>query len=354
VSEAPALEDRMLIVMGHSDIYHITNLMNEGERGCLRDRWLPRLRSTGQGVVFAAVSGDQLSHLNGSQRPLAAAMEQWDMFLNELQVAGDSVRVIRDAGDIPDRRDDTRTSFVLALEGGRPLESSLANLRNFYRLGLRSIQLTHDLRNELGDGRNENVTGGGLSRFGRAVVREANRLGIVLDVSHIGDASFYDVLEESTSPVVATHSNARAVFEHPRNFTDEQIKLIAGSGGVLNLVYIPRFIGHQYEPIEGVMAHLRHVVDLVGIDHVGIGGLGTDSEQIEMFGNAGWPFERLARVLAERPKDVKTGAQVTKMVDALRGSGFAENDIRKIFGGNLLRVLRTVLSENKRGSAGGE
>lgn len=339
-------QTNLLAVMGHTDIYHITNLHNQGKTHVVAAEWLPRLRETGQTVIFAAVSGDQLSHLNGSLRPLHASLEQWDMFLEELDAAGDSAKVILSDRDIPTERTNDCTAFVLGLEGGRPLEASLANFRIFYRLGMRTFQLTHDLRNELADGRGENLTGGGLSRFGRAVVQEANRLGVLIDVSHISDASFFDVLRVSTAPVVATHANARAIHDHPRNFTDDQIRLLAESGGILNLVYIPRFIGHQFPPIDGMMAHLRHVVDLVGVDHVGIGGLGTDAEQIAMFGSAGWPYQRLASVLAERPKDLHTGEQIARMVDALQKAGFDQDAIRQIFGGNLLRVLRQVIARN--------
>jgi membrane dipeptidase len=120
---------------------------------------------------------------------------------------------------------------------------------------------------------------------------------------------------------------------------------------MLNLVYIPRFIGHDYAPIDGVMAHLRHVVDLVGIDHVGIGGLGTDAEEMKMFKDAGWPYERLAQVLAERPSDINTSEQVDRMIDALMSAGFGDDDIRKIFGGNLLRILGAVLPEGEGGQS---
>lgn len=345
--------ENILVVMGHTDIYHITNLRNQGESRVVSTHWLPRLRDSGQSVVFAAISGDQQSHLNGSRRPLFASLEQWEMFLEEIAEAGPAAKIVRNSDDLPKAHDPDCTYFVLGLEGGKPLEHSIKTFRVFYRLGMRIFQITHDLRNELADGRLENVTGGGLSRFGKAVVEEANRLGVLLDVSHIGDSSFYDVLNTSKSPVVATHANVRSVHDHPRNFTDEQIRMLADSGGMLNLIYIPRFIGQGIEPVEGIMNHLRYVVDLVGVEHVGIGGLGTDSDEMQMFQNAGWPYERLAHVLAERPSNINTAEQIKKMTDALVREGLTDEEVRAIFGGNLMRILSGVLSEgNDDASAG--
>ena len=155
------------------------------------------------------------------------------------------------------------------------------------------------------------------------------------------------MLEESSRPVVATHANARAVFDHPRNFTDDQIRLLADSGGVLNLIYIPRFIGPHNDPIEGLLQHFRYVRDLVGLRHVGIGGLGTDADEIAMFGSAGWPYERLAKVLAERPKDLRTSEQIDKMTDALGNEGLNDSEIDAVFGGNLLRALTETLDSGE-------
>lgn len=336
----------VLIVKGHYDIYGLVNRYNQGETDVLSRYVVPRMASVGVDVLVAAVSGDTEAHLNGSQRPLHAALELWDFFLRECRLAAPTVTLVRTRDQVP-TRPDGRLHIVLALEGGKPFEGNLAHLRNFYRLGLRHLGLSHDIRNELVDGRKEARTGGGLSRSGVEVVKECNRLGILLDVSHIADVGYYQVMETSEAPVVATHANVRAVFNHPRNFSDDQLRLMAQKGGVLGLVYIPRFIGRQYTPIEGLLAHLEHAVEVMGIDHVAVSGLGSDREDIAMFEGAGWPYERIARVQAERPKDIDTRTQLGRFIEVLLDRGYREDEIGRILGGNMARVLRQVLPEQE-------
>jgi len=347
VTAARAFQLSAPMVKGHLDINALVNCHFKGENTILRDHWIPQFRKAGFNFIFLAVSGDRLSHLGGSERPLHAALEITDMFLSEFEALDDPevslVTQRKDLDQVRARVKNEHVAFVLALEGGRPLQSCLGHLRNFYRLGFRYIQLTHDLRNELADGRKEGRTGGGLSRFGRQVVAEANRLGMVLDLSHISHPSFRDAIEMTQGPVMVSHANARAVWDHPRNFDDDELRALADKGGVIGIVYIPRFIGHHFEPIEGVMAHLNHVVSVVGIEHVGIGGLGTDARAIKMFGEANWPYERIAQVLAERPKDIYTETQYEKLIQALFNHGYSENEIRLVLGGNFLRLLEQAL-----------
>jgi membrane dipeptidase len=342
VADVERIRTDALIIKGHYDIYAMVNRYNQGDSGMLGRDVAPKMTAVGANVLIAAVSGDTEAHLNGSQRPLHSAMELWDFFLRECQLASPAVSIIRWKGDVPERAEGP-LRIVLALEGGKPFERNLAHMRNFYRLGMRVLGMSHDIRNDLVDGRKEARTGGGLSRFGVAVVKEANRLGILLDVSHIADPGFYHVLETSERPVVASHANVRAVYNHPRNFTDEQLRLLAEKGGALGLVYIPRFIGHQFTPIEGVLAHLEHAIEVMGIDHVAVSGLGSDKDDIKAFEGAGWPYDRIAQVQAERPKDIDTRTQLGRFIEALLGRGYTEEDIGRILGGNMARVLREVL-----------
>ena len=342
-SEVEKIRSDALIVKGHYDIYALVNRYNQGESGMLARHVVPKMTAVGANILVVAVSGDTPSHLNGSQRPLHSAMELWDFFLRECQMAGPAVSLIRSKADVPPRAEPGRLNIVLALEGGKPFERNLAHLRNFYRLGMRVLGLSHDIRNDLVDGRKEGRTGGGLSRFGVAVVKEANRLGILLDVSHIADPGFFHSLEVSEKPIVASHANVRAVYSHPRNFTDEQLRLLAEQGGVLGLEYIPRFIGHQFAPIEGVVAHLEHAIDVMGIEHVAVSGLGSDKDDIKAFEGAGWPYERIAQVQAERPRDIDTRVQLGKFIEALLNRGYQRDDIERVLGGNMARVLLEVL-----------
>ncbi len=132
----------------------------------------------------------------------------------------------------------------MTVEGGEPLEGEIRILRVLYRLGVRGLGLTWNNRNELADGVGEDRTGGGLTSLGRQVVQEMNRLGMFVDVSHLSEPGFWNVMELCTAPVIASHSNCSAVWNHPRNLTDRQIKAIAEHGGVIGVNLVPDFVGH--------------------------------------------------------------------------------------------------------------
>ncbi|WP_297489550.1 dipeptidase [Thermococcus sp.] len=157
----------------------------------------------------------------------------------------------------------------IGMEGGEPLES-LDVLEVFYSLGLRVLTLTWSLRNMIGDGVFER-TNGGLTNFGVEVVGKAEELGILLDLSHINEAGFWDTLEVTAFPVIASHSNARALCDHPRNLTDEQIKAIAERGGVIGAVAIPSFVDRERPTLDRYVEHIEHMIDTAGYRHVGFG-----------------------------------------------------------------------------------
>ncbi len=163
-----------------------------------------------------------------------------------------------------------RVALWLGLEGGEPIGESIHLLEVFHRLGLRVLTLTWSLRNAIGDGVFER-TGGGLSNFGREVVGKAEELGILVDLSHINEAGFWDVLDVTAFPVIASHSNARELCDHRRNLTDEQIKAIAERDGVIGAVAIPSFIHREHATLERYVEHIAYMVDLADYKHVGLG-----------------------------------------------------------------------------------
>ena len=341
--DAERLRASTVIVKGHADIYALVDRMNRGERGVLQRCWLETMVGAGVDLVVVAVSGDTEAHLNGARRALHGALELWDFFLRELAAAGPGVSVVRTARDLPAQVEPGRLRIVLALEGGRPLEQNLAHLRNFYRLGMRVLGMSHDLRNELVDGRDEGRTGGGLSRFGRAVVKEANRLGILLDISHISDFGFVHVVEASEQPVVVSHANSRAVFDHPRNVSDEQLRLLAAKGGVLGLIDVPGLVGRGRAPIDGLLAHLDHVVDVVGVEHVAVTDLGTERNELRTVEGAGGPHDRAAPAQAGRPEEHGDREPMGRLIDALLARGYADADVGLVLGGNMRRLLARAL-----------
>ncbi|WP_258083566.1 dipeptidase [Thermococcus thermotolerans] len=163
-----------------------------------------------------------------------------------------------------------RIALWLGLEGGEPIGESIHLLEVFYRLGLRVLTLTWSLRNAIGDGVFER-TNGGLTNFGIEVVGKAEELGIVIDLSHINEAGFWDVLDITAFPVIASHSNARTLCDHRRNLTDEQIKAIAERGGVIGAVAIPSFVHRERATLERYVEHIAYMADLAGYKHVGLG-----------------------------------------------------------------------------------
>jgi membrane dipeptidase len=155
-----------------------------------------------------------------------------------------------------------KIALVICLEGDAPLEPEISYLRNFYRLGLRCLGLTHDVRNEHGDGVRER-SAGGLTHSGAKVVEECNRLGIVVDVSHLSDRGAQDVLAISAQPIIASHSNARSLCPHPRNLTDELLRAIAKAGGVIGFHAADAFISLKPNPTLDSL--LRHIADIAEI-----------------------------------------------------------------------------------------
>ena len=218
--------------------------------------------------------------------------------------------------------------IMIGIENGYPIGKDLSNVENFYKLGARYITLSHNGHNdicdsaspraELGDSEAEHK---GLSEFGKKVVAEMNRLGIMADVSHISVESFWDLIEVSKAPIIASHSGCRALTDHPRNLYDEQLKALAKKGGVIQIVAYKGFIKDSSgrADVKTYVDHIDHAVKVAGIEHVGIGS--------DFDGGGGVPGFN----------DHSEALNVT--VELLR-RGYSEKDIRKIWGGNFLRVWR--------------
>ena len=211
---------------------------------------------------------------------------------------------------------------VLTIEGGEALEGSLENLRIFYRLGVRLITLTWNHRNELADGVLENK--GGLSNFGQSVVKEMNNLGMIIDTSHISEKSFYDVLNITASPIVASHSNAKAICPHPRNLTDNQIKAMAINGGLIGINFYNPFVAEENANIDKIINHIEHICSLVGPEYL---AFGSDFDGIDQL-----------------PDDICGPEDYNKIINRLLRLNYNEDTVRKICSENYLRLLRDTLS----------
>ena len=211
-------------------------------------------------------------------------------------------------------------SIMLGIENGIALDGKLDNLRHFADRGIVYMTLCHNGDNDICDSASKsNQTHGGVSQFGAEVIAEMNRLGILVDMSHAGEKSFYDALDISKKPIVCSHSSARALCDHPRNLTDDQMRALAAKGGVAQTTIYNGFLRKDAQAtILDVMAHLEHAIDVMGIDHV---GLGTDFD-----GDGGVP-------------GLADSSELLNFTRQLLRKRYSDEDIQKIWGGNFLRVM---------------
>lgn len=282
---------------------------------------LPRLKEGGVGLqFFAAFIGSEYK----PERSLKRGMHLVNTFHRMIE-SHPELTPVTCKGDLRKLKAGEAIGALLAIEGGEALAGSLEILELYYRLGLRSLTLTWNQRNELADGVGEGPQAGGLTKFGRLVIKEMNRLGILIDVSHLSDAGFWDVIALSKQPVIASHSNCRVICPHRRNLNDEQIKALAQAGGVMGVTLAGDFIDEKEPSLSRLIDHIEHVVDLVGIDHVGIG---SDFDGVDVL-----------------PAELPDASAYPRLIDALARRGFTEMQIQAILGGNFLRILEQVLPE---------
>ena len=285
---------------------------------------------------------------------------------NEMVMASSTDQIVAARSRSPHK-----LAVLMGVEGGHAIENDLGILRDFYRLGVRYMTLTWSNTNEWADSsgdiaKPEVAHHNGLTDFGKDVVREMNRLGMMVDVSHVSDKTFFDVLAVSGAPVIASHSSARALTDHPRNMTDEMLRAVAKNKGVVMVNFFSAFIDEDYRkafvaqtperqkaldalleklkgadsrtwyreynaaqkawaakiprpPLKSLIDHLDHVARVAGVDHV---GLGSDFDGVSSL-----------------PEGIDSAADLPKITEALVGRGYTREQVRKILGTNLLRVF---------------
>ncbi len=279
----------------------------------------PRLTEGGVNVQFFA---HYIEPAFKPDRGLLRFMQLADVFYREVESSGGAAEVAFSVSDIRRITGEDRIACILAIEGGEAIQGDIAVLRMLYRLGVRSIGLTWNQRNALADGVGEIRTGGGLTNVGVEAVREMNRLGVLVDVSHLTEPGFWDVVEVTDMPFIASHSNARAVCDHVRNLTDQQIVAMAKKGGVMGMNFAPAFVHPEIATLEGVLDHIDHIVQLVGIEHVGVG---SDFDGI-----------------GSTPRGLEDVTCLPRLTEGLVERGYADEDITAVLGGNFLRVCEQV------------
>ena len=289
-----------------------------GTRTSLGHLDVPRMIDGGISCQVFAVSSERS---RTPAYPLRTSMMMIERFHRECESIPQLEPVTSYEGIIEARKRGN-VSGMLSIEGADVIEGRIEMLGVFHRLGVRMVGLVHSLRNQLADGVTDRRTGGGLSELGVQAVEELNRLGTIIDISHLNDEGFWDVLEHTKNPVIASHSNARAVCEHPRNMTDEMIEALAMNGGVMGMNFAPSFVHPIEATLGGVVDHIDHIVNLVGPDHV---GLGSDFDGI--------PYT---------PKGLEDVSRMPDITRELVKRGYEKEDIVKTLGGNHLRLIKKI------------
>ncbi len=222
-----------------------------------------------------------------------------------------------------------RIASLMGMEGGHAIENSLGALRAFYDLGVRYMTLTHNGTLDWADAANDEHRHGGLTEFGREVVREMNRMGMLVDLSHTSPETMNDALDVTEAPVIWSHADTRGVRDHPRNVPDQVLRRLPDNGGVVMITFVPSFLTEAEEAtIDDVADHIERVVELAGVDHVGVGG----------------DFDGISST----PVGLEDVSTYPALFAALSRRGWSEADLRKLAGENLLRVMREAEAVSRR------
>lgn len=355
----------MFVLDSHCDtpsqILRLRNISKENDYAHVD---LPKLARGGvDGAFFALYVPASLD--SDSEAAMEYAMKLYNATIKAVKDSEGKMALTVSRNQAMENKSNNRFSMFLGLENGSPIGMDLERVRKFYEMGVRYITLCHSGNNEICDScATKTKRWNGLSPFGREVVAMMNSLGMLIDVSHISDEAFYDVLEYSDKPVVATHSCCRSIAGHPRNMTDEMIRALASKGGVIQINFYPLFLDGRFgevlrssaimergESIEAdfiadpsdeskikawnavqdelqalprpsykvIVDHIDYVVELVGIDHV---GLGSDFDGIEV-----------------TPEGMEDVSCFNMIFEEMKKRGYSEQDIEKVAGGNFFRIL---------------
>lgn len=286
---------------------------------------IKRQIALGGGLQFCAIYvPTEVFRYQGGLRYTLCLLDKYNQEIKKLHENGIDVLQVRtaeDAGNVLKHK----AATLLAIEEGGAIDGSLEALRCLYELGVRAMTLTWSNRNDIADGINEEATGSGLTLFGKQVVAEMNRLGMLVDVSHISTAGFWSVIETSTKPVIATHSNAKSLCAHPRNLNDEQIKALAQNGGLAGITFAGQFLEEDWRNacIESVYKHIDYMLNLIGNDdHI---GFGSDFDGI-----------------SHPPYNIQ-GVQDYKPLIEYLSKYYSDETINKITHQNVINLLQKVL-----------
>ena len=367
LADPDSIHERAIVIDTHSDYLYRSDLTGDGlaDEPENAQTTLAKLRQGGMDAQFFSVWASPAYEKYGYARK---TLEYIDKFYQQVALHPDDLEVALTVDDIRRISGQGKIAALMGIEGGHMIENRLALLRNYYRLGVRYMTLTWSNGTRWADSSGDTELWGGLTDFGREVVLEMNRLGMMVDISHVSDDTFRDVMEVSKAPVIASHSSVRALRDHPRNMTDDMIRALAKNGGVIQINFYAYFIDPDfgdradtafaatndeltaiasrnlddmvayddaewayYRKVEGsvewpplsvLIDHIDHVVKLVGPKHV---GLGSDFDGVTSL-----------------PVGLEHQGKMPNITRALVEKGYSEADIKLILGENLLRVMAAV------------
>jgi membrane dipeptidase len=339
-----SLHERIVVADTHNDLLMAVSARPpERWSAFFRERWLPQLAEGGVRLQVLPVFIDDQYRPEGALRQTLRMIECAHVIA---EGNADRVRLCLTGADVDRALQDGLIALVLALESMPGIDASVELVSTVHRLGVRVASIAHWGRTPLADGSGEDATGSGLTSAGVAALREMERLGIVFDVSHLGASGVAHVLELATRPVMATHSSARALRDHHRNLTDEQLRGVAATGGVVCVNFLAAFLADDAREatLDHLLDHIEHVVDVAGVDHV---GLGPDFIREVMDDLT----PRCCEDVQPRGVDPRAAipglegpAGLPMVTEGLLGRGLPEKDVIKIVGGNVHRFLGEQLA----------
>jgi membrane dipeptidase len=279
---------------------------------------IPRLR---QGMVGAQFWSLYVPFEATAEGAAKVQLEQIDIAKQMIAAYPEAFEEALTASDVDRIFGSGKIASILAMEGGHAIENSLGALRAFYAMGVRSLTLTHNGTLDWVDAANDEHRHGGLTEFGKEVVREMNRLGMLVDLAHTSPDAMNDVLDVSVAPVIWSHADAKGLNDNPRNVPDDVLRRLPANGGVVMVTFVPEFLTSRPQAtIADVADHIEHVVEMAGIDHVGIG---SDFDGI-----------------SSTPVGLEDVSTYPKVFAELSRRGWSEEDLAKLAGENVLRVMR--------------
>src|SRR5437870_4828740 len=377
-ARAKKLHFSSIVVDTHDDTTQrfLDGKFDRGPRDARGSIDIPRMREGNLSAIFFSIW--MPSKITGPEA-VDRALVQIDAVREQVRKHSNDLTLATTAGEIREARKQGKIAALMGVEGGHMINSDLGVLRSFAALGVRYMTLTHSGNDEWADSSTDKAAHNGLTDFGKEVVREMNRLGVIVDISHVSDKTFYDALEVSEAPLFASHSSCRAICDAPRNMTDQMMKDLAAKGGVVQINYHVALLSQEFrnaekadpeinkaisaevtkrcgdnegcQLIEGdrltreyveqgnlprvefgkIIEHIEHAVKVAGVNHV---GLGSDFDGANM------------------PYGMEDATKLPKITEALLQKGYSEGDVRKILGENTLRVMTEVERVSRALNAG--